>query len=376
MGIEGPLSELNLIEVYQLIHMSRRSGVLQVESVGRKGCVSFVEGKLVAGELGAGEVKTLDDALVKAGMLDPSQAEKAAEEVLNLDMGLGIGCAVRRLGMAKSRDVLNVEIKHIEDVSFEMFAWTDGSFLFEEMKLAEDPEGPGTLGMLTENVIMEGSRRIDEWSMIRKYVPSLESVPKLHSAGNDAQGHIDLNPDEWRVLALIDGRRTVKEIATCARWDDFQTSKMLCGLTVTGIVSIEEKSSPLEGEAASSILVQASDFYNRKDYPQAADLLRSVVEEERENREAWILLGNCHFKASDYRSASQAYQKALALESKDKSVELTLGLCEIRQGRIEEARDRWKLALSWQPSAAIDDQLKEHLERVETWIELIRSHEP
>jgi Flp pilus assembly protein TadD len=87
-------------------------------------------------------------------------------------------------------------------------------------------------------------------------------------------------------------------------------------------------------------------------------------------------LGNCHFKASDYRSASQAYQKALALESKDKSVELTLGLCEIRQGRLEEARDRWKLALSWQPSAAIDDQLKEHLERLETWIELIRSHEP
>ena len=376
LGIEGPLSELNLMEVYQLIHMSRRTGVLQVQSEGRKAWVSFINGSISAAELEGDGARDFTQQLVGAGVIEESQAQEAKEKKGSIGPGIGMGQTLRKIGVSASRELFGAEIKHIEEVSFEIFGWTEGAFLFEEIGLEEDPEGPSGTHMLTENIIMEGSRRIDEWSLIRKYVPSLDGVPKLKAAGSEGEDHIELQPDEWLILALMDGRRTVKEIATEAGWDDFQTSKLLYGLSVTGILTVEEDGGAGGMRSASSSLLVAADLYRKGEYTSALELLKSIVEKERELREAWVLLGNCCYRLSKYRAAADAYARALSLDNRDKMVMLNFGLCLIRLGRLEDAQSRWREAISWEGESVEDDQLKEYLKRLDEWIQLIQVHEP
>lgn len=375
LGIEGPLSELNLMEVYQLIHMSRRTGMLQVKSSGRIAWVSFIQGGISAGYLEESPTGDLGNQLLSAGIVQEEQLREARKDLERMGSGVGIGQALRKRGLG-GRDLLAAEIKHIEEVSFEIFPWTDGAFLFEEINLVEDPEGPSGTHRLTENIIMEGSRRIDEWSLIRKYVPSLDGVPKLQAAGADGGGHMELQPDEWRILSMMDGRRTVRQIARGAGWDDFQTSKLLYGLSVTGLVSVEESGNGTGDKPATSSLLAAADLYRQGDFSSALELLKSIVAKERELREAWVLLGNCCYRLSKFKAAADSYARALSLDNRDKMVMLNLGLCLIRLGHLEDAQVRWREAISWGGESVEDDQLREHLKRLNEWVQLIQAHEP
>ena len=58
----------------------------------------------------------------------------------------------------------------------------------------------------TESLLMEGARRIDEWSRIADKVPHLSVVPMLAPVGGrPARRVLDLLPHEWEVLTMIDG---------------------------------------------------------------------------------------------------------------------------------------------------------------------------
>ena len=67
----------------------------------------------------------------------------------------------------------------------------------------------------TESLLMEGARRIDEWSRIETHIPHLGVVPQLAplDATGDGVRQLDLLPREWEVLTLIDGARDVRAIA-------------------------------------------------------------------------------------------------------------------------------------------------------------------
>jgi hypothetical protein len=124
----------------------------------------------------------------------------------------------------------------IEAVVFELMSWREGFFRFEEGPVADD--GPTMLQISTESLLMEGARRIDEWSRIADRVPSLAAVPHLAPVVGDDASQLDLLPSEWEVLTMIDGTHDLRGIAANLARSEFDVAKVVYGLVSTGVVEL------------------------------------------------------------------------------------------------------------------------------------------
>lgn len=215
MPIEGPLQELGLPDVFQLLDLGRKSGKLRVVSpvLNDDGVVWFEGGHVVHATL-----RSRPPARIDVGSLTPREVERKA-----------------RAG--------------IEAVVFELLNWTEGFFSFAEGPLPE-AEAPRLISVATESLLMESARRIDEWSRIAGTIPHLHVVPALAHSPDAQESQLDLLPHEWEVLSLVDGVRDLRAIATAARRAEFDTARIVYGLVMTGVVEILEtpaRAAPPEG---------------------------------------------------------------------------------------------------------------------------------
>src|SRR5262249_23932500 len=121
--------------------------------------------------------------------------------------------------------------------------WREGFFSFEERARDEMPRDT-RISVSTESLLMEGARRIDEWSRIADIVPNAAVIPELAPVGEDGEAHggpmLDLLPHEWQVLTLIDGERDLRAIAASLGRDEFETAKIMYGLATTGIIWLRQ----------------------------------------------------------------------------------------------------------------------------------------
>ena len=97
---------------------------------------------------------------------------------------------------------------------------------------------------------MEAARRLDEWRVLSKKIPSVELVPEFVILEN-REGQINLNTMEWLLLSKIDGQRTVKQIAAAAGMGVFDAAKLLYGLVATNLIRLRQGGSgPVSARAA------------------------------------------------------------------------------------------------------------------------------
>jgi hypothetical protein len=95
---------------------------------------------------------------------------------------------------------------------------------------------------------MEAARRLDEWRVLSKKIPSVDLVPEFVILEN-REGQINLNTMEWLLLSKIDGERSIRQIAAAAGMGVFDAAKLLSGLVATNLIRLKEKD-PAAGAAA------------------------------------------------------------------------------------------------------------------------------
>jgi hypothetical protein len=202
MPIEGPLRELGIHDVFQLLDLSRKTGMLRVTSELRddEGVVYFDRGRVVH----AG-IRSRPSGIDAAGLSEREIARKVRQQ--------------------------------IEATVFELMSWREGFFSFEERAVSDIPPG-ARVDVTTESLLMEGARRIDEWSRIADKVPNLAVVPMLAPISADHETQLDLLPHEWEVLTMIDGERDLRAISAALGRGEFEVAKIAYGLVTTGVVEI------------------------------------------------------------------------------------------------------------------------------------------
>jgi len=240
MAIEGPLRELGIHDVFQLLDLSRKTGMLRVTSDLRddEGIVLFESGRVVQASVRSNPM-SLEEMLLKSGRVTETDLERARvmRSGNGRGRGLGLGECLVQCG-ALSRKELERQMRlQIESVVFELMSWREGFFSFEERSPDELPAAP-EIHVSTESLLMEGARRIDEWSRIADKIPSLSVVPTLAPVDDAHPTQIDLLPDEWEVLTMIDGKRDLRGIATVLGRAEFDIAKVVYGLTTTGVVEV------------------------------------------------------------------------------------------------------------------------------------------
>jgi hypothetical protein len=91
------------------------------------------------------------------------------------------------------------------------------------------------------NVMMEGARRIDEWSRIQKVLPPDDAVLELNFSPQIKEGKIDLTSDEYKTLLLVDGDKTLYEILELSPLGEFATCKALSRFIEDGLLVVGDK---------------------------------------------------------------------------------------------------------------------------------------
>jgi Domain of unknown function (DUF4388) len=237
MAIEGPLQDIGIHDVFQLLDLARKSGRLTVRSDARdnEGRVYFQAGAVVHATMRDNPHK-LTTLLRKAGKVSQKELDAAGEAQDSGD-SRRIGEILIANGGVTRRDVERYMRQGIESVVFDLFSWKEGNFSFAD-GLDEEVKIDAAVRVSTESLLMEGARRIDEWSRMHDRIPGAHVVPALAEPRDGTESFIDLRPAEWEMVTLIDGLHSLRDIAAELALSEFEVAKTVYGMLSTGLIEI------------------------------------------------------------------------------------------------------------------------------------------
>jgi len=309
VALEGTLKDLHVQDVFQLLDLGRKSGTLRVTSELRQtaATICFERGGVVAAALGS-DPQPIGARLVRVGKITAEQLDRAR--------ALQSGGDPRRLGDilvnigAIARRELERQLKaQIEEAVFDLLTWTEGYFRFEEgLPCHAAVEAP--VRSPTEALLMEGARRLDEWSRIGSKVSHLGLVPRLPEQNGVAP--LDLVPFEWEVLAAVDGQRDLHALADVLGRSEFEVARTVYGLTAAGIVELGDPATPGRepepGRDLAALLVPAREAMAQGQYDIAAGALEEVLRRDPLMPEARRLLGVCQAAMGRFADALETWR--------------------------------------------------------------------
>jgi hypothetical protein len=180
MTFQGSLAELHLPDIIQLVSVSGKTGVFRLTEGSHEGEIYLRKGRIVHAELG---------------------------------------------------DLMG------EEAVYSLAIWREGEFRFD----TGVPAPRQTIEKGNTSLLMEAARRLDEWRVLSRKIPSVDLVPEFVILEN-REGQINLNTMEWLLLSKIDGQRSLRAIAATAGLSVFDAAKLLYGLVATGLIRLRDSS--------------------------------------------------------------------------------------------------------------------------------------
>jgi hypothetical protein len=264
--LKGTLDDFTLADIFRLLSLSKRTGQLDVERKAGSGRVYFRDGEVYYAESSLSR-EPLGQKLIRSGAITENQLRKALDQ--NAETGERVGDILVTSEAVNHDQIESAVRQQIEDSVFDLLRWELGQFEWQG-DVEVDVEVP--IGVSVENLIMEASRRLDELEVIRRKIPSVEAVLAMAPKPPEGALEINITPEEWRVLVLVDGLRTLGDIAEMCGMDEFQAMRTMYGLVSAGLVEVADTGED-SGEAPGGESVTTWE-------PEAEHVLEEVVEGE------------------------------------------------------------------------------------------------
>ena len=258
MALQGSLADIALPDVIQLVSVSGKTGVFTLSGQGAEGKIYLKDGQIT-------------DAVVGA--------------------------------------------LRGENAVYEMAIWQQGQFIFTP---SVEP-GQVTVTKPNASLMMEAARRLDEWRVLQRKIPSLDLIPYFlpQDGGND---QVTLSPQEWVVVTKIDGSRSIAEMETALSLSAFEVCKVLYGLVASGLIALRTASeSPLQGSPAG---------------PSTTTLL-ALTENVRQIAEALVGAGGAKSVEKQYRLARTEIENGKGMAAVEGMVDALARVISLLQGGEE-----------------------------------------
>ena len=365
MAIEGPLRELGIHDVFQLLDLSRKTGVLRVTSELRHnaGTIYFDDGAVIYAEIRSNP-HPLGGLLLRSGKISEADLERSRDMQARQGDPRRLGEILVAIGAVTPRELQRQVRFQVEEVVFEVMGWREGYFSFTEGPLT-DITTEAMVRISTEALLMEGARRIDEWARIEKRVPHLGVVPTYAPAAEG--GDLDLLPPEWEVLALIDGERDLRAIAATLGRSDFDIAKTLFGLESAGLIVLLDPGTAPRGRTsapdAAALVAEAEEAFVRQDLERARAAAERAAAVQPHHPSVHLLLGRVQFAAGRPTEAVEELRRALRLDPLAVTAYRLLGYALVQVGRFSEAVEQWD---QWERLAPNDERELAFLDEVRT----------
>ncbi|HEX9242516.1 MAG TPA: DUF4388 domain-containing protein [Anaeromyxobacter sp.] len=239
--LAGDLSAFPIADFIAFLQQARLSGTLTVSSGGSDRVVCFQVGEVRSAESSAAGER-LGEVAVRLGYVTEAQVADATRT------GNAVGKALLELGHLNANDLYKCLHEQVAAVFHALLLCHTGSFALVD----EAPPPPlAPLTVSTQSLLMDGIRRIDELSLFRARIAGAGTVLRRRESAKP----VTLRPTEAALLALVDGRRTVAEIATGTHLNEFDATKILFHLSEAGLVEALAGAAPSsEGERLAALV--------------------------------------------------------------------------------------------------------------------------
>jgi hypothetical protein len=219
--LAGDLAAVPIGDLVAFVHQSKLSGVLTVSAAGVERTLSFQGGEVRSAHSSApGE--RLGEVAVRLGFVGEAQLA----EVLRGPPPVGRALVDR--GLLSENNLWKCLHEQVTAVFHAILLLPAGVFALVDEDASERATTP--LSVSTQALLMDGIRRVDEMGLFRARIPD----PSVRLKRREPRRPVPLQTTEQGLLALVDGRRTVAEIATAAHLSEFDATKVLYHLAEAG----------------------------------------------------------------------------------------------------------------------------------------------
>jgi hypothetical protein len=273
MALEGTLKDFSLADIFQLIGLQRKTGVLTLRAKDDTVTVTFLDGKVVGADSLSHRLENrLGHVLIRSELLTQDQLNRALE--IQKETLQRLGFILVHYGII-SVDALKQALQlQILQIIFRLFRWKDGDYHFSQETTIEY-DRDYVVPVSAESILMEGARMIDEWPIIEKRIRSYDMVfrkkltdQEIVVVGAEEADEIDfdasdsstrrrrliisdkirISREEKVIYDMVDGTMTVREVMEMSKFSEFDTAKALYELLTRDL--IEE----VRGSAAAEVL--------------------------------------------------------------------------------------------------------------------------
>ena len=262
MALEGTIKDFGLPDIFQLIGLQRKTGILTLKSERESVTVTFENGMVVMADSSTKRLEDrLGNVLVKQGKLAKERLDDVLQTQKATLQRLGHILISSNLITPKDlRDALQVQVAQIV---FKVFRWREGEYHFAPTETV-DYDRENFTPMSADFVLMEGIRMVDEWPIIEKKIPSMDIVFRtvvdssmIEIGGGEEGGggeealaglgegkraasssnRIRLTVEEERIYRRVDGTRTVQAVIDSTGQGEFEVCRTLFDLLNRNIIA-------------------------------------------------------------------------------------------------------------------------------------------
>lgn len=262
MALEGSLKDFGLQDIFQLIGLQRKTGVLTIKGPYDTIYITFLDGKIVNADSEKARIESkLGKVLLKRGSITEEQLNKALkiqEETLQR-----LGYVLVKNGFITNEELKNALTQQILQIVYKVFRWREGEYYFSQ-EIAVEYDRDSINPITAESVLMEGAQMLDEWPIIERVIKNTDMVfektkieQEIEISDSDdfdfESGVVEKRGDKiklsqmvFNIYNLVDGNSTVSDIIDKSRYNEFDVSKSLYELVLRNL--IEEKKSKIAEE--------------------------------------------------------------------------------------------------------------------------------
>lgn len=279
MALYGTLEDFGLVNAFQIISQSNKTGVLTIDKRDNKVQIYFQSGAIVDCQVTHRDPNDfLGNMLLRAEVIQQTQLDAALAKQKVSKARIG-DCLVD-MGAISRVDLTEFMRLQTSETVFRVFLWRSGTYEFTATQQVAGSHAP----IKADNLLMEGFRQVDQWPEIRKKIPNYgcsftvqqdldallaksaiydvdaeqtqvssrrDTVPMPNVDSFDdfnldvdpaAQKHRDtlssIQNSERVVYSLIQPKRDVQKIIDLARMGEFETCSALVNLLRANIIAI------------------------------------------------------------------------------------------------------------------------------------------
>jgi tetratricopeptide (TPR) repeat protein len=307
VAIEGSLQDVALADICQLLAMGMKTGCLSLTDRSNFGYVYFQKGRVIHASV-LNRPDRLGELLVRNNVITRSDLSAAMEAQAH-EKGLRLGELLVRKGALTQEQLQRYISIQIEEAVYHLFTWNQGSFHFDPDQLPD--EGLFLVNISAESMLMEGARRVDEWGLIQKKIPSMDVVFALEK---QPEGDVELTKEQKKLLPLIDGQRTVEDLVEESGMVEFEVAKALYGLIQPGFVARAGQRDAVasQGSGDNEIAQHLSlgvAFYRSGMMEDAVREFQSVLDKDAKHPRALFRLGLIAFRAGRLADAIEFFDR-------------------------------------------------------------------